>query len=106
MLKRIMTLLTAATLAGGLFAPDAQARGGGGGHRGGLGGGHIGGFHGTHIPSEVRGPRMGSHSGRSRMSSDFAREIDSDRPHGARESCHPDCSALYGCQYLWQNYCL
>jgi hypothetical protein len=105
MLKRIMTLLMAATLAGGFFAPDAQARGGGDGHQG-VGGGHIGGVHGTHIPSEVRGPRMGSPSGRIRMSSDFAREIDSDRPHGARESCHPDCSALYGCRYLWQNYCL
>jgi hypothetical protein len=67
--KRIMTLLMAATLAGGLFAPDAQARGGGGGHGGGLGGVHIGGFHGMHIPSAIHGTRMGSHSGRIRMSS-------------------------------------
>jgi hypothetical protein len=100
MLKRIMTLLMAATLAGGLFVPDAQARGGGGGREGGLGGGHIGSFHGMHIPSEVRGPRMGSHSGRSRMNSGFAREIDSDRP-----PCHPDCGP-YGCRYLWQYHCL
>ena len=35
MLKHIVTLLMAATLAGGLFAPEAQARGGGG-HGGGL----------------------------------------------------------------------
>ena len=34
----------AATLAGGLFTSDAQARGGGGGHVGGFGG-HIGGMH-------------------------------------------------------------
>jgi hypothetical protein len=38
---RIMTVLMAATLAGGLLATDAQARGGGG-HGG--GGGHVGGF--------------------------------------------------------------
>ena len=36
MLKHILTFLMAATLAGGLFASDAQARGGGGGHVGGL----------------------------------------------------------------------
>ena len=41
MLKHILTLVMAATLAGGLFTSDAQARGGGGGHVGGFGG-HIG----------------------------------------------------------------
>jgi hypothetical protein len=66
MLKRIMTLLMTATLAGGLFITDAQARGAGG-HGGGLGGGHIGGFHGMHIPGGIRGPRIGSHSGRIHM---------------------------------------
>ncbi len=68
MLKRIMILLMAATLAGGVFVADAQARGGGG-HGGGLGGGHIGGFHGMHIPGGVRGPRIGGHSGRIHMGS-------------------------------------
>jgi hypothetical protein len=48
MLKHILTLLMAATLAGSLFASDAQARGGGGGHVGGFGG-YIGGFHGMNI---------------------------------------------------------
>jgi hypothetical protein len=54
MLKRTVMLLVAATLAGGLFATDAQARGGGhGGHMGGgfHGFGHVAGghFHATHV---------------------------------------------------------
>ena len=45
-----MILSIAVALAGGLFASDAQARGGGGGsHEG----GHISGFHGMHIPGEA-----------------------------------------------------
>jgi hypothetical protein len=95
--KQIMSLLMAATLVGSLFVPDALARGGG---EGGLGRGHISSFDRKYISSEVRSARMGSHSGRSRMSSGFAREIDSGRPH-----CHPDCGSN-GCRYLWQYYCL
>jgi hypothetical protein len=41
-MTRIMTILMAAALAGGLLATDAQARGGGGGLGGGFGGGHFG----------------------------------------------------------------
>ena len=40
MLKRLMMVLAAATLAGGLTVTGAQARGGGG-----MGGGHFGGGH-------------------------------------------------------------
>jgi hypothetical protein len=66
MQRRIMILSIAVALAGGLFAPDAQARGGGGGsHEG----GHISGFHGMHIPGEAGNTRIGSEFGRSRMSS-------------------------------------
>jgi hypothetical protein len=68
MLKRTLTLFMAATLAGGLFAPEVQARGGGG-HGGALGGGHIGGVHGMHIPSEVGDTHLGGHIGRIRMGS-------------------------------------
>jgi hypothetical protein len=51
---RIMTVLMAATVAGGLLTGDAQARGGGGGHGGGGHGGGgfggaVGGFGGTHM---------------------------------------------------------
>ncbi len=101
MLKRTLTLLMAATLAGGLFAPEAQARGGGGGHGGGLGGGHIGGLHGMHIPGEIHEPRIGSHSGRIHMGTGFARD-DSDRPHGPHAYCYDDCG-VEGCRYLWQS---
>jgi hypothetical protein len=102
MSKRIMILLMAATLTGGLFAPEAQARGGGGGHGGGLGGGHIGGFHGMHIPNGVRSPRMGGHLGEIRMGGDLGREFDNDRPHGPHPYCYDTCGS-YGCRYLWQS---
>jgi hypothetical protein len=46
MLGRFMTVLMAATVASGLLATDAQARGGGGGGGGGHGGGFGGGGHG------------------------------------------------------------
>ena len=104
MLKHIVTLLMAATLAGGLFASEAQARGGGGGHGGGLGGGHIGDFHGMHIRSVVGEPHMGDHFDGIRMSGDLGHEIHSDRRHGD-EFCtggDSDCG-LYGCRYLWQS---
>jgi hypothetical protein len=68
MLARTMTILLAATLAGGLLAGDAQARGGGGGgggghgggfggggHAGGFGGGRIGSFGGAHMSSNLGG---------------------------------------------------
>jgi hypothetical protein len=57
MLKRLMMVLAAATLAGGLTVTGAEARGGGGhmggGHFGGghFGGGHVRGFGGGHIGS-------------------------------------------------------
>ena len=60
---RIMTVLMAATVAGGLLTGDAQARGGGGGHgadghgSGGFGGA-IGGFGGAHMGG-FRGAAMG-----------------------------------------------
>ena len=51
MSARMITLLVAATLAGGVMSTNALARGGGfgGGHLGGLGGAHIGGLGGGHI---------------------------------------------------------
>jgi hypothetical protein len=59
MARKMMIVLMAAALAGGLGASDAFARGGGGGghmgggfgggHMGGFGGGHFGGFGGTHL---------------------------------------------------------
>jgi hypothetical protein len=64
MLKRTITLLVAATLAAGLFATDAQARGGGGGGggggHGGGGGMHMGGGGGMHMGGG--GMRMGGDS--------------------------------------------
>jgi len=105
MLRHIITLLMAATLTGGLFASEAQARGGGS-HGGGLGGGPIGGFHEMRIRSEMGEPHMGSHFGISRISGGFAREIDGHRPHDAHGSCHPNCSSLVGCRSLWQYSCL
>ena len=107
MLKHIMTLLMAATLAGGLFAPEAQAHGGGG-HGGGLGGGHIGGFHWMHIRGEAGEPHMGDHFDGIRMSGGLRHEIHSGLRHGD-EFCSggdSDCGP-YGCRYLWQSqiYC-
>jgi hypothetical protein len=51
MSARMIVLLVAATLVGGLMSTDALARGGGpgGGHLGGFGGAHIGGLGGSHI---------------------------------------------------------
>lgn len=100
MSKRIVTLLIAATLAGTLFASDAQARGIGGSHGGGLGGVQIGGFHGMHIPSEVGDPHIGGHLGRIRMGGGFMDEIRSERRH---EVCQDSDCGLYGCRYLWQS---
>ena len=77
--KRIMTLLIAATLAGGFFARDAQAFSGGTTH--GLGG---------YTPSE---------------SSSLGPEIHSVRRSGGHEFCYggdSDCGP-YGCRYLWQS---
>jgi hypothetical protein len=71
MLTRIMTILMAVTLAGGLLATDSQARGGGGGHGGGIGGGHVGGF--------------GGHFVGTRMSSGFGRGFHGDHRHGGYE---------------------
>jgi hypothetical protein len=83
-----MTILMAATLAGGLLATDAQARGGGGGHGGGFGGGHVGGF--------------GGHSVGTRMSSGFGRGFHGDHRHGGYELGYGDlgwdCSP-YGRRY-------
>jgi hypothetical protein len=66
MLIRMMTLLMAATLAGGLLATDAEARGGGGGfgggHGGGFGGGHVGGIGGGFAGSHIGG-FAGAHVG-------------------------------------------
>jgi hypothetical protein len=63
MLARRMTVLMAATLAGGLLATDAQARGGGGhGGGGGFGGGHGGGFGGGHVGG-FSGGFAGAHGG-------------------------------------------
>jgi len=82
MLARIITVLMAATLAGGLLATDAQARGGGGDHGGGFGGGHVGalgggrvgglvgsrvaGFGGARVDGHLGGIHMGGvgHEGR------------------------------------------
>lgn len=51
MSARMIILLVAATLVGGMMSTDALARGGGfgGGHLGGFGGGHLGGFGGAHM---------------------------------------------------------
>jgi hypothetical protein len=103
MLRHTMTLVMAATLAGGLFASDAQARGGGGGHGGGLGG-HIGAFQGMHIRGELGEPHMGNHFDGERMSG-LAHEINGHHHHFGDEFCYrgdSDCG-LYGCRYLWQS---
>jgi hypothetical protein len=47
MSKKVMMIVLAGALAGGMLATDAQARGGGGGA--GFGGGHGGGFGGGHV---------------------------------------------------------
>ena len=99
MLKHILTLVMAATLAGGLFTSDAQARGGGGGHVGGFGG-HIGGMH---IRGGLGEPHMGNHFDGIRMSG-LGHEIHSHRHHFGDEFCNDggsDCG-LYGCRYLWE----
>jgi hypothetical protein len=103
MLKHILTLLMTGTLAGSLFASDAQARGGGGSHVGGFGG-HIGGFHGMHIRSEVGDPHMGDQFDGIRISGGLRHEIHSGLRHGD-EFCSggdSDCGP-YGCRYLWQS---
>jgi hypothetical protein len=95
---RIMTVLMAATVAGGLLTGDAQARGGGGGHgRGGHGGGGFGGAIGGAHMGGFRGAAMGG----------IGRGI---RGNHHRYGAHPlrygngyaygdwDCS-LYGWQY-------
>jgi hypothetical protein len=71
---RMMTVLMAATVAGGLLTGDAQARGGGGGHGGGghggggfgrsiggFGGAHLGGFRGAAVGGIGRGIRGNDH---------------------------------------------
>jgi hypothetical protein len=103
MLKHIMTLLMAATLAGGLLAPETQARGGGG-HGGGLAGGHIGGFHGMHIRGEVAEPHMSDQFDKIRMSDGLRHEIHTGPGHddGFCSGGNSDCGP-YGCRYLWQS---
>jgi hypothetical protein len=59
MLKRAMITLLTGALAGGLMATGAQARGGGGGHFGGIGGAHLGGMGEAHF-----GAPGGTHVGR------------------------------------------
>jgi len=103
MLKHILTLLMTVTLAGSLFASDAQARGGGGGHVGGFGG-HIGGFHGMNVRGGLGEPHMGNHLDGIRMSG-LGHEIHSHRHHFGDEICYggdSDCG-LYGCRYLWES---
>ena len=70
-LARIMTVLMAAALAGGLFATDAQARGGGGhgGGGGGFAGARGGGFGGMRMGGGFGADRIGSHFGGTRMGS-------------------------------------
>ena len=53
MLKSTITVLIAVALAGGVFASDAQARGGGG-HLRARDEGQVGSLHEMHIPSEAR----------------------------------------------------
>lgn len=103
MFKHSLTLLMAATLAGSLFASDAQARGGGGGHMGDFGG-HTSGFHGMHIRDGLGGPHMGSHFDGIRAGG-LGHEMHSRRDHFSDAFCYggeSDCG-LYGCQYLWQS---
>lgn len=102
MFRNTMTVLIAATLAWGLFAPYAQARGAGG-HVGGRDGAQVGGE--MHIPSDAHNRRIGGDFGRSRVSSGFGGEIDVEHLSGHRKFCHPDCGP-YGCRYLWQYSCL
>jgi hypothetical protein len=96
---RMMIVLMAATVAGGLLTGDAQARGGGhggGGFGGAIGGAHMGGFRGAAIGGIGRGirgnhHRYGAHS--LRYGNGYA--------YGDW-----DCS-LYGWQYgrQWPNVC-
>ena len=102
MLKHILTLLMTGTLAGSLFASDAQARGGGG-HAGGFGG-HIGGFRGMNVGDGLGESHMGNHLDGIRMSG-LRHDIQSHRHHFGDESCYggdSDCG-LYGCRYLWES---
>ena len=76
MSKKVMMLVLAGALAGGILATDAQARGGGGGsgggHGGGFGGGHFGGgggFAGGHFGGMSGGGHFG---GRGMGSAPFA----------------------------------
>jgi hypothetical protein len=80
MLKSTMTAVIVVALAGGLFAPDAQARG-------------VGGRSGKHDRAQVNGLHE-------------MRAIDLARLHDNHKSCQPNCSGLLGCRGLWQYYCL
>jgi hypothetical protein len=111
---RIMTVLMAATVAGGLLTGDAHARGGGGGHGGG-GGGHGGGGHGGGGFGGATGGLGGAQVG------GFGRAAMGGLGRGFRGNHHRygaysprygygygdrDCS-LYGWQYgqQWPNVC-
>jgi hypothetical protein len=112
MLTRTMTILMAATLAGGLFASDAQARGGGGGghgggfggggHVGGFGGGHIGGFGGVHMSGGFGSARVGSHFGGTRMGGGFGREFHRYGGYRSRHGYAYGTGGLDCSPYDWQ----
>src|SRR6267142_1543889 len=88
MLKRLMMVLAAATLAGGLTVTGAQAQRGGG-HGGGLGGGHIGTMGGG-----IGGGRIGGASGIHRGGSlGFAPGFRVGRHHGG---FRPSYDRAYG----------
>jgi hypothetical protein len=104
---RIITVLMAATVAGGLLTGDARARGGGGGHGG---GGHGGGGFGGAIGG-VGGAHMGGF-GRAAMGGVGPGFRSNHHRYGAYSPRYGygygdgDCS-LYGEQYgqQWPNVC-
>jgi hypothetical protein len=113
MLKRTITLLVAATLAGGLFATDAQARGGGGGGggHGGGGGMHMGGggmhMGGAGMRMGGGGMRMGGGLGRMYASgSRVEHGMYRGRHRGGFSDWGTDCSPYYW-QYdgQWPDVC-
>jgi hypothetical protein len=98
-LARIMPVLMAAALAGGLLTTDAQARGGGG-HVGGFDGRFAsargGGFGGMHMGGGFGGARIGSHFGGTHMGSGFGRGFHGDHRHGGYGPGY-----AYGYDYDW-----
>jgi hypothetical protein len=94
MVKRIITALMAATLAGGLLVPQAQARPGVG-----LGS-QIDGFLGMHVRDSHMDNRFNSTHISSRLQHENRDEGGVDGKICEREDS--DCG-LYGCRYLWQS---